>query len=160
MFVPTPAGSLSGAVSMVGEFVPDGLAMYEVTREGRRIEWEVNDDGQAFELPLAVLVNGFSASASEVVAGALQDHDRATVYGTRTYGKGSVQTFQELSDGSALYVTVSSWFTPSGRQIQGTGIAPDVTVSWTLGDYLGEADSALSTAYWDLVDGLATGPTA
>ena len=155
-----PGGSLSGAVSMVGEFVPDGLAMYEVTREGRRIEWEVNDDGQAFELPLAVLVNGFSASASEVVAGALQDHDRATVYGTRTYGKGSVQTFQELSDGSALYVTVSSWFTPSGRQIQGTGIAPDVTVSWTLGDYLGEADSALSTAYWDLVDGLATGPTA
>ena len=155
-----PGGSLSGAVSMVGEFVPDGLAMYEVTREGRRIEWEVNDDGQAFELPLAVLVNGFSASASEVVAGALQDHDRATVYGTRTYGKGSVQTFQELSDGSALYVTVSSWFTPSGRQIQGTGVTPNVTVIQTISDELTGRDAVLNAAYWDLVDGLATGPTA
>ena len=155
-----PGGSLSGAVSMVGEFVPDGLAMYEVTREGRRIEWEVDDDGQAFELPLAVLVNGFSASASEVVAGALQDHDRATVYGTRTYGKGSVQTFQELSDGSALYVTVSSWFTPSGRQIQGTGVTPNVTVIQTISDELTGRDAVLNAAYWDLVDGLATGPTA
>ncbi len=150
-----PGGSLSGAVSIVGEFVPEGLAMYEMTREGRRIEWKVDEDGQAYELPLAVLVNGFSASASEVVAGALQDHDRATVYGSRTFGKGSVQAFQELSDGSALYVTVSKWHTPSGRQIQGTGIRPNVLIVPTLSDYLNDRDPSLSTAYWDLVDELA-----
>ena len=155
-----PGGSLSGAVDIIGEFVPEGLAMYEVTREGRRVEWEVDGDGQAYELPVAVLVNGFSASASEVVAGALQDHDRATVYGSQTYGKGSVQTFQELSDGSALYVTVSSWHTPSGRQIQDTGITPNVTVVRTLADYLGDRDSTLTAAYWDLIDGLATAPVA
>ncbi len=155
-----PGGSLSGAVSIVGEFVPDGLAMYEVTREGRRIEWEVDEDGQAYELPLAVLVNGFSASASEVVAGALQDHERATLYGTRTFGKGSVQAFQELSDGSALYVTVSNWHTPSGRQIQETGIAPNVVIVPTLGDYINDRDPSLATAYWDLVDELAPAPAA
>ncbi|MCY4575343.1 MAG: S41 family peptidase [Chloroflexi bacterium] len=155
-----PGGSLSGAVSIIGEFVPEGLAMYEVTREGRRIEWKVDNDGQAYELPLAVLVNGFSASASEVVAGALQDHDRATVYGTRTFGKGSVQAFQELSDGSALYVTVSNWHTPSGRQIQETGIAPNVVIVPTLGDYLNDRDPSLSTAYWDLVDALVPAPAA
>ena len=155
-----PGGSLSGAVSIIGEFVPEGLAMYEVTREGRRIEWEVDEDGQAYELPLAVLVNGFSASASEVVAGALQDHDRATVYGTRTYGKGSVQAFQELSDGSALYVTVSNWHTPSGRQIQETGITPNVVIVPTLGDYLNDRDPSLAEAYWDLVDELVPAPAA
>ena len=155
-----PGGSLSGAVSIVGEFVPDGLAMYEVTREGRRIEWEVDEDGQAYELPLAVLVNGFSASASEVVAGALQDHERATIYGTRTFGKGSVQAFQELSDGSALYVTVSNWHTPSGRQIQETGITPSVVIVPTLGDYINDRDPSLATAYWDLVDELAPAPAA
>ncbi|MYD36708.1 MAG: S41 family peptidase [Dehalococcoidia bacterium] len=153
-----PGGSLSGAVSIIGEFVPEGLAMYEMTREGRRIEWEVDEDGQAYELPLAVLVNGFSASASEVVAGALQDHGRATVYGTQTFGKGSVQAFQELSDGSALYVTVSRWHTPSGRQIQDTGIIPNVLIVPTLGDYLNDRDPSLSTAYWDLVDELAPAP--
>ncbi len=155
-----PGGSLSGAVSIIGEFVPEGLAMYELTREGRRIEWEVDEDGQAYELPLAVLVNGFSASASEVVAGALQDHDRATVYGTRTYGKGSVQAFQELSDGSALYVTVSNWHTPSGRQIQETGITPNVVIVPTLGDYLNDRDPSLAEAYWDLVDELVPAPAA
>lgn len=155
-----PGGSLSGAVSIVGEFVPEGLAMYEMTREGRRIEWEVDEDGQAYELPLAVLVNGFSASASEVVAGALQDHERATLYGTRTFGKGSVQAFQELSDGSALYVTVSNWHTPSGRQIQETGITPNVIIVPTLGDYINDRDPSLATAYWDLVDELAPAPAA
>ncbi len=155
-----PGGSLSGAVSIVGEFVPEGLAMYEETREGRRVDWDVDEDGQAYELPLAVLVNGFSASASEVVAGALQDHDRATVYGTRTFGKGSVQAFQELSDGSALYVTVSKWHTPSGRQIQDTGITPNVVIVPTLTDYLNDRDPTLAAAYWDLVDELETAPAA
>ncbi len=154
-----PGGTLSGAVAVVGEFVPEGLAMYEVTAGGRRIEWEVGGDGQAFELSLAVLVNGHSASASEVVAGALQDHGRATVYGTQTYGKGSVQTFQELSDGSALYLTVSRWHTPSGRQIQDTGIQPNVLVVPTLGDYFSENDRALTTTYWDLIDRLEKTPS-
>ena len=155
-----PGGSLSGAVTIIGEFVPEGVAMFEMTRDGERIEWEVEEDGQAYDLPLAVLVNGFSASASEVVAGALQDYDRATVYGTRTYGKGSVQAFQELSDGSALYVTVSNWHTPSGRQIQDTGIAPNVVIVPTLSDYINDRDPSLRAAYWDLVDELAVDTAA
>ena len=155
-----PGGSLSGAVSMVGEFVPDGLAMYEVTREGRRIEWEVNDDGQAFELAACCArerlfgqrIGGCSggATGSRPGDGLWDAHVR----------QGSVQTFQELSDGSALYVTVSSWFTPSGRQIQGTGVMPNVTVIQTISDELTGRDAVLNAAYWDLVDGLATGPTA
>ena len=80
------------------------------------------------------------------------------MYGTRTFGKGSVQAFQELSDGSALYVTVSRWHTPSGRQIQDTGIIPNVLIVPTLGDYLNDRDPSLSTAYWDLVDELAPAP--
>ncbi len=159
-FRSNPGGSLSGAVSIVGEFVPEGLAMYEVARDGSRTEWEVDGDGQAYELPLAVLVNGFSASASEVVAGALQDYGRATVYGTTTYGKGSVQAFQELSDGSALYVTVSNWHTPFGRQIQTIGITPNVVIFPTLDDYLNDRDPSLATAYWDLVDELVERPAA
>ena len=149
-----PGGSLSGAVRIVSEFVPDGLAMYEMSRDGERLEWDVSGDGQAFEIPLSVLVNSYSASASEVVAGALQDYGRATVYGSRTYGKGSVQAFQELSDGSALYVTVSNWHTPEGRQIQGSGITPDVQVTQTLDDYVENRDATLNAAYWDLIDEL------
>ncbi len=149
-----PGGSLSGAMDVVSEFVPEGLVMREITHDGNRIEWSVTEDGQAFDIPLAVLVNGYSASASEVVAGALQDHGRAAVYGSPTYGKGSVQAFQELSDGSALYVTVSRWYTPAGRQIQDTGIHPDYLVILRLDDYLEGRDTILATAYADLTDAL------
>ena len=155
-----PGGSLSGAVSMISEFVPDGMAMYEVGRDGERTGWMVDGDGQAYDLPLAVLVNEYSASASEVVAGALQDHDRAMIYGRGTFGKGTVQVFKQLSDGSALSITVSNWHTPDGRQIQDTGIMPDIPIVPTIFDVLNEQDPVLVAAFWDLVDEQQSAPAA
>jgi carboxyl-terminal processing protease len=92
------------------------------------------------DFPLVVLVNGGSASASEIVAGALQDHKRAVVLGTKTFGKGSVQTILPLDDNSALRLTTARYFTPNGRSIQATGIVPDITVESTPQQQDGKAD--------------------
>ncbi len=154
-----PGGALSGAVEVISQFVPSGLAMYEITNDEERIDWRVKSGGLATDIPVAVLVNGYSASAAEVVAGALQDYGRASLYGSPTYGKGSVQVFQELSDGSALYVTVSQWHTPSGRQIQSVGIAPDYLVPMTLEDHILNRDRALIIAYSDLLESIMTAST-
>ena len=85
----------------------------------------------ATDLPLAVLVNENSYSASEVVAGALQDHKRGLLIGTTTFGKGAICLFRELSDGSAIYITIGRWNTPDGRQIEGNGLTPDEVVERT-----------------------------
>ena len=87
-----------------------------------------DDSGIAQDIPLVVLVNGGSASASEIVAGAIQDRDRGVLIGTQTFGKGSVQQINRLDDGSQLRVTIARWFTPDNHGIHGTGIEPNVTV--------------------------------
>jgi carboxyl-terminal processing protease len=92
-------------------------------------------------MPVAVLLNRFSASASEIVAGALQDHGRAVIMGTQTFGKGSVQTVVELEDGSGLKLTIAKYYTPKHRSIQELGIAPDVVVAETAPPARGEEDS-------------------
>lgn len=126
-----PGGLLDQAVKVSGEFLPkDTLVVYtEGRRENNNTRYTVrNADGQ-IDLPMVVLVNRGSASASEIVAGALQDWERAIILGTPTFGKGSVQTVISLSDGSGLRLTTARYFTPKGRLIQNTGITPDIEVA-------------------------------
>ena len=122
-----PGGLFEEGVKVADRFLRDGLIVRTEGRDPRNVE---RDDahlaGTEPEYPLVVLINGGSASASEIVAGALQDQRRAVVVGTRSYGKGSVQTLYGLEDGAGLKLTIARYYTPSGRSIQDTGIEPDV----------------------------------
>ena len=121
-------GLVDAAVGVLSEVVPEGLVCTGCNPGAEEDLRGVTGEGSAFDLPLVVLVNAFSASASEIVAGALQDHGRATVIGTTTFGKGSVNILAPLESGSGLYVTTSRWRTAKGRLIEGEGIQPDVAV--------------------------------
>jgi carboxyl-terminal processing protease len=123
-----PGGLLNSAIDVTSQFLPKGkLVVYTKTRSGEKTEF-FTDNGDHFTLPMIVLVNQGSASASEIVAGALKDWNRAVVLGTVTFGKGSVQTVIPLSDGSGLRLTTAKYYTPNGKSIQGTGITPDIVV--------------------------------
>lgn len=129
-----PGGLVDQAVEICDEFLSDGVIVTTRGRGGRVIAQEVaHRRGTRPSYPMVLLVDGQSASASEIVIGALQDHGRALVMGTRTYGKGSVQNVIELPDGSGLKLTVARYHTPSGRCIQGRGIDPDVEVEAPVG---------------------------
>ena len=121
-------GLLEAAIGVASQFLDDGLVLYSVGPSGDRTDYDVRRGGAGTDLPLVVLVNGFSASASEVVTGALQDTGRATVVGTTTFGKGSVGQLSSLSDGGGLSFTIAQWYTPNDRLIEGTGLEPDVEV--------------------------------
>ena len=123
-----PGGLLSQAVKVSDTFLDSGLIVYTEGRlDNQKQKYFAHPGGQT-EVPLVVIVNGGSASASEIVAGALQDHGRAVVVGTKTFGKGSVQTILPMESGAALRLTTAMYFTPSGRSIQVTGITPDVII--------------------------------
>jgi carboxyl-terminal processing protease len=124
-----PGGLLNEAVLVSDEFLSSGVIVSTKGRGGQVLaESRATGPGTRPDLPLVVLVNGYSASAAEIVAGALRDHGRAVIVGTRTFGKGSVQNIIELPDGSALKLTVARYYTPSGRSIQAQGIEPDMVV--------------------------------
>src|SRR5512135_1614795 len=124
-----PGGLLNMAVDVSGEFLPSGkLVVYIKGRSGEKDEFFTNNTHPRTEIPMVVLVNEGSASASEIVAGALQDWGRAVIMGTQTFGKGSVQTVIGLSDGSGLRLTTAKYYTPKDRSIQNTGIKPDIEV--------------------------------
>jgi carboxyl-terminal processing protease len=124
-----PGGLLDQAVKVADLFLDDGLIVFSEGRNGEnRMEWHAKKDGTLSGFPIVVLVNGGSASASEIVAGSLQDHKRALLLGTKTFGKGSVQTIIPLDDGSGLRLTTALYYLPSGRSIQEVGVQPDVTV--------------------------------
>lgn len=124
-----PGGTLDGAVNVSEVFLDGDLVVYTQGRdEGSRVNYDANAGQQARDVPLIVLVNSGSASASEIVAGALQDQDRAIIMGRPTFGKGSVQTVLPLHSERALKLTTARYYTPSGRSIQAEGISPDIRV--------------------------------
>jgi carboxyl-terminal processing protease len=124
-----PGGLLDQAVKVADLFIDDGLIVFSEGRGGEnRMEWRAKPGGVLGTFPVVVLVNSGSASASEIVAGAIQDHHRGLLLGTSTFGKGSVQTIIPLEDGSGLRLTTALYYLPSGRSIQETGVAPDVSV--------------------------------
>lgn len=121
-----PGGDYGQVVAIADRILPEGLIVYTEDRAGNREEEK--SDATELNIPLAILVNGNSASASEVLSGAVKDHKKGTLVGTKTFGKGLVQAVVNLDDGSGLKVTVSRYFTPSGKSIHGEGITPDVVV--------------------------------
>jgi carboxyl-terminal processing protease len=152
-----PGGFLHEAMLTSGLFLPnDKLVMIERTKDGElqlTPEEFGSGDPIAPDIPMVVLVNGGSASASEIVAGALQDYERAVLLGEQTFGKGSVQLLHELSDGSELRVTKARWFTPNNRAIHGEGLEPDIIVELTQEDEEAELDPQLDRAVEYLLTG-------
>ncbi len=139
-----PGGLLEVVVDVAGFFLEEGSVVVDVVdNEGNHEVYSVEPGRIATDLPLVVLVDEYSASGSELLAGALQDHGRATIAGTTTFGKGSVNILRQLSDGSGLYITNARWLTPNGRLIEGVGIYPDYelelegedAIQWAI-DYL------------------------
>ncbi|MFC1896982.1 S41 family peptidase [Chloroflexota bacterium] len=138
-----PGGLLQTVVDVASHFLKEGIVVDVVDNQGEHTTSAVKAKGVTTDLPLVVLVDSYSASGSEVLAGALQDYDRAAVAGTRTYGKGSVNIMHQLKDGSGLYITTARWLTPNGRPIEGEGIIPNYeleleeedAIQWAI-DYL------------------------
>lgn len=120
-----PGGLLNVVVDMLDEILPDGLIVYTEDKYGNRQEYN-GGNPDVIDVPLAVLVNGESASASEIFAGAVQDYGAGTIIGTQTFGKGIVQTIRRMSDGSAIKYTMAKYFTPKGQDIHGHGVTPDI----------------------------------
>ena len=120
-----PGGLVSSVVDVASHFLNDGIVLYQIDAQGKRTDWKVKSGGLALDIPVVVLVNEFSASASEVLSGALRDQGRAKIVGVTTFGKGSVNNLWQLDDGSGVNFTIARWYTPNGNQIEGEGIVPD-----------------------------------
>jgi len=138
-----PGGALEAVVDVTSRFLEEGVVVNIVDNQEKQTALEVEPNGVTIDLPMVVLVDNYSASGSEVLSGALQDYGRATIAGTKTYGKGSVNILRPLKDGSGLYVTTARWLTPNGRLIEGEGLYPDYelelvgedAIQWAI-DYL------------------------
>lgn len=142
-----PGGFLSGAVELAGSFLEKGtVVVYEDFGNGERKPYMTTGAGRLSGIPLVVLVDQGSASAAEILAGALIDHQVATAIGMTTFGKGTVQNYNEFPDGSALKLTVARWLTPNEHVIEGEGITPEVVVEITQEDYDNDRDPQLDAA--------------
>jgi carboxyl-terminal processing protease len=140
-------GFLNTAVEITSEFINEGVVLYEEYGDGTRDTYDAQDGGLAIDIPLIVLVNQGTASASEILAGAIQDYERGQLVGETTFGKGSVQISRLLSDGAgALRITIAHWLTPDERQIHGIGLEPDVIVPLTEEDLQQQLDPQLDRA--------------
>ena len=121
-----PGGLVSSVMEVTSQFVDEGLVLYQLDGKGNRRDWNADPGGMALEVPMVVLMNNGSASASEIFAGAIMHHGRAPTIGVTTYGKGSVNNLWPLTDGSAVNFTIARWYTPSGMLIEGAGVTPDI----------------------------------
>ena len=139
-----PGGLLSSTVDIASDFLSGGLVTYELNGRNERREWHAKPNARYPDLPLVLLVDEFSASGSEVLAGALQDHGRAVVIGTTSFGKGTINLLRELSNGGGVYLVTGRWYTPYGRQLEEEGITPDVVVEFP------DAASARDTDFEDV----------
>lgn len=153
-----PGGLLDVTCEMLDRMIKKGLLVYTVDKYGKRVDEDATDS-DSFDKPVAILVNGNSASASEVFSGAMKDYKAATLVGTKTFGKGIVQSIVPFGDGTAMKVTVSKYYTPNGVNIHGTGIEPDVVVELSKdatknGKYDRKYDNQLDKALDVVVDKL------
>ncbi len=154
-------GLLDIAVSMLDYMLPEGKIVYTADKDGNVTSEFTSDAENQFNMPLAVLVNGYSASASEIFAGAIKDYGIGTIIGTTTYGKGIVQRLFPLDDGSAVKLTIAKYFTPNGNDIHEVGIVPDVEVELDIDAYResdGEKDNQLDAAINDILKKLGKSP--
>lgn len=140
-----PGGNLSTVCEIADMMLPEGLIVYTVDKYEKKTEYS-SDEENVFDLPLVVLVNGNSASASEILTGAVQDYGIGTIVGTKTYGKGVVQNLYDLGDGTILKLTTSEYYTPKGRNINKKGIEPDVKVEFKYDEKHPENDNQLNQA--------------
>jgi carboxyl-terminal processing protease len=141
-----PGGYLSAAIDVVSEFIPDGVVMLERFGDGSEKTYTAHSGGLATQVPLVVLIDKGSASASEIVAGAIQDRGRGQLVGEQSYGKGSVQAPHALAGDGAIRVTIARWLTPSGSWIHEKGITPDLVVERTEDDRAAGRDPQLDRA--------------
>lgn len=140
-------GYLTTAIEVASEFMKDGVVLYEEYGDGSMQAYDVQRGGRATEIPLVVLINGGSASASEIVAGALQDSGRARLVGETSYGKGSVQSWISLrTEEGGVRITIARWLTPNKKQINEVGLSPDLVVELTEEDYRNSRDPQLDAA--------------
>ncbi|MBI5297570.1 MAG: S41 family peptidase [Chloroflexi bacterium] len=152
-------GFLQTAVEVTSQFLDKGVVLYEQYGDGKKNTFDVQPGGLATDIPMVVLINEGSASASEIVAGALQDYARATLVGVTSYGKGSVQNWIALSDNQgAVRVTIAKWLTPNERTIHEKGLTPEVWVEMTEDDYKNDLDPQLDAAIQTLLAILAGDP--
>ncbi len=146
-------GLVDAAVKVASEFIPEGVIVYEQSGDGTKQPYYAESGGLATnpDIPVIVLVNGYTASASEIVSGALQDTGRAKLLGEKTYGKGTVQTWTPLTnDQGAVAITIARWLTPNGRTIDKEGLTPDILVTMTNEDYSAGRDPQLDAAIQQL----------
>jgi carboxyl-terminal processing protease len=152
-----PGGYLNTAIEVVSQFIPEGVVMVERFGDGRERTFDAERGGLATRIPLVVLIDKGSASASEIVAGAVKDRGRGTLVGETSFGKGSVQQSHTLSDGGAVRITIARWLTPSGTWIHEQGIEPDIAVELTEDDRNADRDPQLDRAL-ELLRGQAVAP--
>jgi carboxyl-terminal processing protease len=139
-------GCLDAGIAVASEFIDQGVIVSELFGDGTKNPYDANPGGVATTIPMTVLVNAYTASASEIVSGAIQDYGRGKLVGVTTYGKGSVQYWLPISDGGTVRVTIAKWLTPNGRTIDKIGLTPDVVVERTVEDYNAGLDPQLDAA--------------